>query len=192
MSPTIIISTDEAIQQLRAEIIAPDWQLSPQRINRLKAAFARLNSYFKGRSHPLALLRMAASVIAHFEKDDSQPNAIDFLKEDMAHIVTLYEEDEENPEQEKLIVSRAYKHFLRLNISLIPDEHKTANQAINSAKLLERLAVLAEEAGQLPGLLEKTGVLDAEQGQQATESLGKISAAINRVWAHLPPTKDRE
>ncbi|MEN8256317.1 MAG: hypothetical protein ABFS09_00455 [Thermodesulfobacteriota bacterium] len=192
MSPSNTSSTHEAIQQLRAEIIAPDWQLSPQRIVRLKAAFAALNSYFHGRPHPLALLRMASSAINHFEKDDPQADAMDFLKEDMAHIVNAYEDDEHDPAKEKETASRAYKRFLRLNISLAQDELKTADQTINTTKLLERLTALAEDAGQLPALLEKKDALTAEQGQQAAVLLGKISAAINIAWAHLPPPQSRE
>ncbi len=187
MSPTTP-STNAAIQQLRAEIIAPVWQLSPQRIIGLRSAFARLNSFFAHRTHALALLKMATSVVDHLEHHDNQSNAVDFLKEAMAHIVSLYEDDEHDPHREKETASRAYKRFLRLNISLTKGGTQPPNPGRNAAELLDNLETLSKETSRLPHLLEQAGPLSPQELTRATALLGKISAAINIVWAHLPPT----
>ena len=191
MSPPINLSVNEAIQQLRAEIIAPDWQLSPQRIARLREALKTLTSVFSNRAHALALIKMAESVVDHIEKGGNQTSAIDFLKEDLAHIVALYDEDSYDPAHEKEKASRAYKRFMRLGITLSKDKIRTANQTVNTSLFLEKLTSLAHEADQLHALLGQSGTLSADEGRQAEELLGKISAAINIVWAHIP-TANRE
>ncbi len=175
-----------AIQQLRAEIIAPVWQLSPQRIIRLRSAFATLSDFFAHRTHALALLKMATSVVDHLEHHDNQSNAVDFLKEAMAHIVSLYEDDEQDPHREKETASRAYKRFLRLNISLIKGSPQSPNPGQTASELLDKLETLSKETSHLPHLLEQAGPLSPEDIQRASALLGKISAAINIVWAHLP------
>lgn len=167
--------------------MATDWQLSPQRLIRLKAALFKLNSFFTNRSHALALLKMAISVVGHLEQYGNQINAVDFLKEDMAHIVSLYEDDEYDPVKEKETAGRAYKRFLRLNICLAKDPLELASQDPNASKLLGALETLVTETAHLPVLLEQSGPLSADDRNRAASLLGKISAAINITWAHLPP-----
>lgn len=185
MSPTTP-SINAAIQQLRAEIIAPVWQLSPQRIIRLRTALASLASFFTNRPHALALLKMATSVVDHSEHHENHCNTVDFLKEAMAHIVSLYEDDEYDPDREKETASRAYKRFLRLNISVAKGSPQASNQGQNISELLAKLKTLSEETAHLPSLIEQIEGLSPEEIKRATALLGKISAAINIAWAHLP------
>ncbi len=186
MSPSQSHSIDTAIAQLRAEIIAPDWQLSPQRITHLRAALTTLTSFFAERSHALALLKMASSVVDHIDHHEAQAPALDFLKEDMAHIVSLYEDDIVDADRDKDIVKRAYKRFRRLNISIAAESSLVPEQKNNTLRLLNKLENLAEQAGDLPALLAQTGPLSPEETKRAAALLGKISAAINVVWARLP------
>jgi MinD-like ATPase involved in chromosome partitioning or flagellar assembly len=183
MSPSSSIHA--AIEQLRAEIIAQAWQLSPQRLIRLKAALVSLNQVFAQRPHALVLVKMARSVVDHIEQQGNQARVVDFLKENLAHIVNIYEEDEHDPDQEKEKASRAYKHFLRLNISLIKEDQQELQR--HPSLLLEKLESLAHEITQLPDLLEQSRPLAPEDSKRATALLGKISAAINIIWARLPP-----
>lgn len=193
MSPPSSHFADSAIEQMRAEIIAQDWQLSSQRITRLREAFAHLSAFFKNRSHALALLRMACSVLDHIDQQGcDEANALDFLKEDMAHIVNLYEDDEYDPERTEQTVRRAYKRFLRLNINLTKEEFQPVIKTDHSAPLLETLEALFKEASQLQTLLDQTGPLSPEDNLKATALLGKIAAAINITWARLPSPSNRE
>ncbi len=188
MSSTTTPSIQAAIQHLRAEIIAPDWRLSPQRLIRLRAALASLRPLFAMRNHALALLKMANSIVDHIENDDRQQIIfIEFLKEALAHIVNFYDEDHADPEREKETAQRLYKRFQSLNISLSTGEPQTRQDERNIASLLlDNLESLANETAILPGLLEQVGPLSPEDSRRAASLLGKISAAINIVWAHLP------
>lgn len=170
-----------AIEQLRAEIISQDWRLSPRRLVLLRAAFGRLSSFFALRSHALALLKMAVSVVNHLEQHGVQAAALDFLKEDMAHIVSLYEEDEEDAGHEKELVRRTYKRFLRLNIPLLKGEVHSHGKHQNSSALLEKLESILQQVAHLPGLQEQTGTLSLEEEERVAALLTKISTAVSRA-----------
>ncbi len=63
---------------------------------------------------------MAESVVKYLKKQDkpSNPEFIDFLKEAMAHIVTLYEDSKYDPEKEAQIFKRVYSRFALLKKTL--------------------------------------------------------------------------
>nr|MBF0221324.1 hypothetical protein [Desulfobulbaceae bacterium] len=109
------LSIEESIQRLKAEIIAQDWRLSPKRASQLEAAFDCLRQRFKTRKATHAMLVMAGSVLDHIKKKGgTPPDTIDFLKEAMAHIVSLYEELAYDPEKEELVFQRLFNRFNRL------------------------------------------------------------------------------
>jgi len=97
-----MLSIQESITRLRAEIIVQDWKLSPQRAEMLKAAFACLRQRFKNRKTPHDILIMADYVLNQGIKNNYIfiPPAIDFLKEAMAHVVSLYEDPLFDPDRE--------------------------------------------------------------------------------------------
>ena len=109
----MIISIDESIQRLKAEILAQDWRLSARRLESIEAAFSCLNKRFKTRKGMHAILAMADSVIVYMKKLDEAPPpvTIDFLKETMAHIVNLYEERDYNPDHEDELFKRVFKRY---------------------------------------------------------------------------------
>ena len=82
----MILSIDESIQRLKAEIIAQDWGLSTKRIDLLEAAFACLQERFKNRKAAYAILIMAGSVLDYVKRkgENTPSNSIDFLKEAMS------------------------------------------------------------------------------------------------------------
>lgn len=175
-----------AIEQLRAEIISQDWQISPRRLILLRGAFGRLSSFFAQRSHALALLKMAISVVNHLEQHGVQAAGLDFLKENMAHIVSLYEEDEEDTGREKELVRRTYKRFLRLNIPLLKGEVHSHGEHQSSSALLEKLESILQQVAPLPGLLEQSGTLSQEEEERVAALLIKISTAVSRATSNGP------
>lgn len=110
------LSIDESLQKLKAEILAQDWRLPPKRIEPLEEAFACLKQRFKSRKHVLAILTMADSVLLHLKKQegDPLPQCLDFLKEAMAHVVSIHEDGKFNPESEEALFKRVYSQFTLL------------------------------------------------------------------------------
>ena len=112
----VILTIDESIQKLKTEILAQDWRLPQRRIESLEAAFACLKQRFKSRKSTLAILTMADNVLKYIKKYGltAEPDFIDFLKESMAHVVTIYEEEKFDPKQEHQLFQRVYEQFGRL------------------------------------------------------------------------------
>jgi len=111
----VTLSIQESIERLKAEIIAPDWQLGSRRAALLKPAIFCLKQRYTSRKALHALLTMAGSVVDYRERNENLPSAaIDFLKETLAHIVTLHEEKDFVPEKEEKIFQRIYNRFKKL------------------------------------------------------------------------------
>ncbi len=126
----LILSIDESIQRLKAEIIAQDWSLSQKRIDLLEAAFTCLKNRFKTRKAAFAILTMARSVLDYVKKKggDTPSATIDFLKEAMAHIVSLYENRDFDPEREEKLFRGLYSRFAALK-QKIQTERRSAPAA---------------------------------------------------------------
>lgn len=109
----VILSIDESIQKLKAEILSPDWSLPQKKIEPLEAAFTCLKNRFKTRKNVLAILTMADSVLQYAKKNEQPlaPDFVDFLKETMAHIVNIYEESKFDPDREEQLFKRVYSRF---------------------------------------------------------------------------------
>lgn len=109
----LTLSIDESIQKLKAEIIAQDWRLPQRRIEPLTAAFTCLRNRFKNRKNLFAILTMANNVLKYLEKHDStvHPDFIEFLKEAMAHVVNIYEENKLAPDKEAQLFKKMYSQF---------------------------------------------------------------------------------
>ncbi len=128
----MILSIDESIQRLKAEIIAQDWSLSQKRITLLEASFTCLKHRFKSRKAAFAILTMAGSVLDYIKRrgENTPTVTIDFLKEAMAHIVNLYEDGNFNPEQEEKIFRSLYSRFSALKQQIYADRPgKTSSSA---------------------------------------------------------------
>jgi len=113
----VILSIDESIQRLKAEILVQDWRVSPRRLEYLEAAFVCLKNRFKSRKGMLAILAMAEGVVDYLKKrpeEDVAPEVIDFLKETIAHVVSLYEDRDYDPEHEGELYKRVYLRFTTL------------------------------------------------------------------------------
>lgn len=110
------LSIDDSIQKLKTEIIAQDWRLPERRIEPLEDAFSCLKNRYKTRKNLHAILTMADSVLKYLkkQKDNADPAFLDFLKETMAHVVSMYEEPKFDPDKEKDVFDRVYSQFGRL------------------------------------------------------------------------------
>lgn len=120
----MILSLEESLQRLKAEIIAQDWRLSHKRVEMLRTSFACLKERYKTRKGVYAILVMADNVLQYIKKrgDNSPPDCIDFLKEAMAHVVNFYEDPRFDPEKDEKLFRKIYVRFNTLKEKI--REHK--------------------------------------------------------------------
>lgn len=144
------ISIDQSIGILKAEILARDQQLPPQRIPPLQDAFACLKLRFKSRKNILAILGMAEGVLQYQLKRDAHadPECLDFLKEAMAQVVNIYEEGRFDPQQEEELGQRMYRRFTTLREHLKSLRNPSAGTSPASPKAGE--AAPGEQLPQSP------------------------------------------
>jgi len=113
-------SVDDSILQLKAEIIAQDWRLSPKRVKQLEAAFGCLLEHFKTRKAIHGMLVMADNVLRYVNAHGTSPPAtIDFLKEAMAHVVSCHEELADDASYEEATFRRLFAHFSALKEKIL-------------------------------------------------------------------------
>ena len=190
MEDKAALSIEESIQRLKAEIIAQDWRLSPNRANRLDAAFACLRQRFKSRKATHAMLIMAGSVLDYIrKKGGTPPETIDFLKEAMAHVVSLYEELIYDPEKEEIIFQKLFSRFTHLKKKI--KQKKSGPTAmplpVDEVQSLPDTAGYPVAAGSSPFAvpLSTSDNTDIEHLindlKSALEKAGKIGSAIEQV-----------
>jgi hypothetical protein len=124
------LSIDEAIQRIKAEIIAPDWRLSPKRIDSLVGVFAHMQERYRNRKKMRDIITMADNVLQYIKVkgDNSPPDSVDFLKEAMADIVNLHEEGEGH--RDEIVFRKIYAHFHHLKEKI--KTHKAKRQILFS------------------------------------------------------------
>jgi len=107
---------EEAFQRLRAEILAQDWRLSSRRIEALFMAFDTLERVFEARKGPVYILGMARGALDYLKRrgDEALPAALDFLKEALAHLVSIYEDENMTAGREAELFNKAYERFNKL------------------------------------------------------------------------------
>ncbi|MEW6428748.1 MAG: hypothetical protein AB1568_12015 [Thermodesulfobacteriota bacterium] len=127
----MILSIDESIQRLKAEILSQDWRLTGNRADLLEAAFACLRQRFRNRKAAHDILTMAGSVLAYVRRhgDRRLPTPIGFLKEAMAHVVNMYEEPTLDLERDRQVFHLAYKRFLSLKKNILEEQGKPSASA---------------------------------------------------------------
>lgn len=164
----VILSIEESIQRLKAEILAQDWRLSPRRLESIEAAFACLKTRFKTRKGMLTILAMADSVVVYIKKrDEAPPETIDFLKETMAHVVSLYEEHDYNPDHEEELFRRIFKRYNGLKQKLQDIREQSEEPGLQPAAAAPPApAPAAGETTETPGPEQKQ-----EPGTTAEEQL---------------------
>ncbi len=110
------MSPDDALEIIRAEILAQDWRLSPLRITRLRQALAFFVDGLEKRRGFAYIHSMAGGVLAYIEKhgNDARPAAIEFLKECLAHLAAFFEGRDISRAREAEIFHAAFGRFQKL------------------------------------------------------------------------------
>ncbi len=109
-------SATEAIRILKAELLSPNWALSPQRNGQCTDAMNVLNLYFDNRRYSKGIVAIARQLLIHLAQETKpRRHAVDLLKEIMAHTVTMFE-GEHNESQDKKICASCLRRFKLLKI----------------------------------------------------------------------------
>ncbi|MEN8143210.1 MAG: hypothetical protein ABFQ82_06385 [Thermodesulfobacteriota bacterium] len=107
------ISQGEALQRIKAEILAFDWFLNQRRIDLLVAAFAAVKGALPGRRGYGYVLGMAGGTLAYLERhgDEALPEVLDFFKQALAYLVTMLEEGDLSQAREAEIFHLVHDRF---------------------------------------------------------------------------------
>lgn len=111
---------DEAVQRLKAEILAPDWCLGERRALGLLQALTVVESRHRQRRVLLCLGGMARAAVAYLRSrgEAAPPEVLDFLKQALAHLVALLEEEEVETVRETEVFHKLHDRFQRLKAKL--------------------------------------------------------------------------
>ncbi len=114
------MSVAEALQYLKAEILAQDWRLSPRRIETLTMAFEAIGREATGRQSLMQMLGMARATLEYISRHGNTilPGVFDFQKESLAHLVNLLEDPDLTAARQAEICQRAYERFESLKRKL--------------------------------------------------------------------------
>lgn len=166
----MILSIEESIQRLKAEILAQDWRLSQHRVEQLKASFNCLKQRFRSRKAAYAIIVMADNVLDYVKKkgDSSPPDSVDFVKEAMAHIVTLYEDMEFEPEKEKRLFNAIFFRFNKL---------KEKIKAEKERETLETTAAAGGSGGAVAAAADRFSPGEAELAEMMAELKDSLQQA---------------
>lgn len=184
------LAIEESIQRLKAEIIAQDWRLSPKRASQLEAAFDCLRQRFKSRKATHAMLVMAGSVLDYIKKKGgTPPDTIDFLKEAMAHIVSLYEELAYDPDKEEEVFQRLFNRFNRLKEKIKQKKSNTVSTPLPLKAAPKEHQNIEESVAPAPQPAPTIGSSDIEHLmsdlKNTLEKAGEVGSAIGRVLEEL-------
>ncbi|MFO7760785.1 MAG: hypothetical protein ACQES8_08305 [Thermodesulfobacteriota bacterium] len=179
------LSTEEAIQRLKWEIIAQDWSLSVKRISLLEEAFLFLKHYYADRKPAHNILIMADSLLHYIKnREDNIPSeSIDFLKEAMAHIVNIYETEDLKTEKEEHLFKILYYRFNKLKGKIKYDK---------SAK--EDLEIKAEEQffepEKIEQIKEKIHALQVESGPGYDSPAHETESLLRELQATMDKAEE--
>ncbi len=169
------LSIEDSILRLKAEIIAQDWRLSPKRAELLDSAFRSLLEHYKHRKATHAMLVMAANVLEYIKnRGASPPETIDFLKEAMAHIVSLYEDLADDPPKEEEVFQSLFARFTTLKEKI---QHKSAGKP----GLVPATQADSGPAPQLPDSTQEEGVWPVDETLALHQLIDEFRSALTRV-----------
>jgi len=113
-------SLDDALLRLKGEILAPDWRLNERRAAGLLRALAVVEGDTRHRWPVLMVCAMARAAVDYLRPRGSAapPAVLDFLKQVLAQLVIMREEDEPDSAREEEIMGRLYGRFIQLKARL--------------------------------------------------------------------------
>jgi hypothetical protein len=116
----MINSMDEALLRLKGELLAPDWRLNERRAVGLLQALTVVEVDARQRRAVLTVCAMARAAVDYLRSRDlvAPPAVLDFLKQALALLVVLLEEDEPGAAREEEILGKLYGRFKQLKARL--------------------------------------------------------------------------
>lgn len=178
--PQHTLDTISAINILKAEILSPDWALSPRRNANCMGAVNSLNLFFHDRRYAKGLTAIARQVLFHLEdKKNVAPNVIDLFKEISAHIVTIFEQDKEDTLTEKKVCARSLNRFKKLDIQIKPPGEINQFALANSS--------LKQDVTELQALAPQFTTLSATKQIQAMLTLQTLIAETKALQKVMTP-----
>ncbi len=113
------LAVDEAILRLKAELLAADWRLNDRRAALLRQALTAVDNAAGHRRGLRAIVGMARAALDYQERRQWQapPAVLDFLKQALARLVSLLEEEEEAAGEAEAS-ARLHQRFLKLKSAL--------------------------------------------------------------------------
>ena len=110
----------EAVARIKAEILAPDWQLNQRRAAALAKALRVVEQMLAARRSPRLVLEMARAALAYHGRYGEAQGAVvlDFLKQALAQLIVFVEDDSIPAERAAEIFNKVHLAFLRLKRQL--------------------------------------------------------------------------
>lgn len=111
---------EEAVARIKAEILAADWSLNRRRAAALTTALAVVEAGANGRKTFRYLLDMARAALIYQDKhrEAAPPMVLDFLKQALAQVIVVLEEEQLSAERETEIFNKLHLAFLALKRQL--------------------------------------------------------------------------
>ncbi len=116
----MICTLDEALLRLKGELLASDWRLNERRAEGLLQALALVEADSRHRRSVLVICAMARAAVDYLRPRGlaTPPAVLDFLKQALAHLVALLEEDEPGSSREAEVLDKLYGRFNQLKARL--------------------------------------------------------------------------
>jgi hypothetical protein len=114
------MNREEALARIKAEVMAADWRLNRRRAEGLRLALAALAGELAGRRSLGLLVEMAKAALVCQERygESAPPAVLDFLKQVLARLVDLLEDEVISAERDAEIFNRVHTRFLELRLLL--------------------------------------------------------------------------
>jgi hypothetical protein len=192
----VTLSIEDSILRLKAEIIAQDWRLSPKRASQLEAAFLCLLDHFKNRKATHAMLVMAANVLNYIKsRGASPPETIDFLKEAMAHIVSIHEDLADDTPKEDEIFQSLFARFTTLKEKI---QHKSTGKPPGARTVQPEPSLVSQPLTPEQETVSAAGEILTlhqliEEFKNSLATVGEVGDALNQLfnsWLDTPDVAD--
>lgn len=111
---------EEAVARIKGEVLAADWRLNRRRGAALGEALRVVAGELAGRRAALSLVEMARVALAYQEQhgEGAPPPVLDFLKQALAQVIAVIEEEDISAEEEAEIFNKVHLAFLLLKRQL--------------------------------------------------------------------------
>lgn len=111
---------EEALARIKAELLASDWRLNRRRAEGLRLALTVVGGELAGRPSLGLLMEMAKAALVWQESygEAAPPGVLDFLKQTLARLTDLLEEEVVSVERDAEIFNKVHGRFIELRLLL--------------------------------------------------------------------------